>query len=465
MTYTVDVTNNNEFAVTGASVAVSPPSGLSLNSATPGTGSYAAGVWTIGNMAVGATAQIVIECGVTAEDATEINYLFRSSATGPVGFGTCTHTARVFVGDLDAQSAAYQSSGDEVPVCGEPEQDWGATLGASDSGKTWILPGRAARQNCVATSARIWVNTAGSGTWAIKHFRWTGATYEYQGEREITVSGAGAQTVSFTALTLQKSDVIGIYVPADGSLETISCDLLTEVRVETGEISSDNTFSTGVAYGIPLDIYGNRPYLAASGDSLASGNNAAPNFWYSWLYNVALLDVSPGGTETSEIWHQIQADYTDLEYQNHALGSMEWSWVLSTAVPYIVACNPHTVVIICGTNDIDNERTLFTTTAIMDQVKSALDAAGVRRMAICEVLPRTDFIDADAAKVREWNVEYASWAKSNGVQLISCHDAIGQIRVSTGELDDIATAYDSGDGIHMSTAGVEALSELIQDQL
>jgi hypothetical protein len=118
-----------------------------------------------------------------------------------------------------------------------------------------------------------------------------------------------------------------------------------------------------------------------------------------------------------------------------------------------------------GTNDISNGRAWSAVELNLVSIKAACDTAGVRRLAICEVLPRSEFTDTEAATVRDWNTRLATWCKRNGAQLITCHDAMGEERVATGELDDLPAAYDAGDGIHLSTAGVEALSELIQDQL
>ena len=69
VTFTVTVTNNGADTAQAVSVADALPAGLTLVSATPSTGSYAAGVWTVGNMANGASATLSIVATVTTHTA------------------------------------------------------------------------------------------------------------------------------------------------------------------------------------------------------------------------------------------------------------------------------------------------------------------------------------------------------------------------------------------------------------
>jgi hypothetical protein len=77
------------------------------------------------------------------------------------------------------------------------------------------------------------------------------------------------------------------------------------------------------------------------------------------------------------------------------------------------------------------------------------------------LLPWTNGSDGQAGTVRTWNANLAVWCAANGAHLIECHDPMGQVRISTGELDDMKTAYNQ-DGVHLSTVGVDALAQIIK---
>lgn len=98
----------------------------------------------------------------------------------------------------------------------------------------------------------------------------------------------------------------------------------------------------------------------------------------------------------------------------------------------------------------------------MDTFLAALPAG--TSLFVNEILPYTSGNDTQAATIRTLNANYATWCAENGATLIQCHDAMGQVRASTGELDDLATAYNH-DGAHLTTAGVDKLAEIVAQAL
>jgi lysophospholipase L1-like esterase len=87
---------------------------------------------------------------------------------------------------------------------------------------------------------------------------------------------------------------------------------------------------------------------------------------------------------------------------------------------------------------------------------------------IDEIWPSVTFSDVQASTVRTWNASYASWCAANDATLVRCYDAIGVNRGSTAYVDSqaaalevLAPAYDSGDGVHPSDAGVNEMAALV----
>jgi hypothetical protein len=66
------------------------------------------------------------------------------------------------------------------------------------------------------------------------------------------------------------------------------------------------------------------------------------------------------------------------------------------------------------------------------------------------------FPDALALTVRQWNTNYHAWGASNNVPVMTSHDLMGQLRESTGYLDDLNYAYSSSGGpdLHLCVTGV-----------
>lgn len=99
VTYRVTVANAGPNDATGVVVADALPAGLSLLSAAPSTGTYAGGKWTVGTLAAGATARLVIHAKATAPGET---------------VNSATASGREF--DLDRGNDS-----DKVKVCVDPE--------------------------------------------------------------------------------------------------------------------------------------------------------------------------------------------------------------------------------------------------------------------------------------------------------------------------------------------------------
>jgi lysophospholipase L1-like esterase len=83
---------------------------------------------------------------------------------------------------------------------------------------------------------------------------------------------------------------------------------------------------------------------------------------------------------------------------------------------------------------------------------------------ISEILPWTAGTDANAATIRSFNGSLATWCAANGATLVLCHDTMGMIRASTGEIDDLNTAYDY-DGVHLTATGVVKMAQIIKGYL
>ena len=98
--FTVTVTNSGPDAAPATRVADALPAGLTLLSATPSVGTYAAGVWTIGTMTNGATETLVVSARVTSSALITNTATVSSQAADPAT-GNESATASVDVPEAD----------------------------------------------------------------------------------------------------------------------------------------------------------------------------------------------------------------------------------------------------------------------------------------------------------------------------------------------------------------------------
>ncbi len=102
VTFTVGIRNDGPDTANGVEIADALPAGLTLVSATPSVGTYAAGNWTIGSLANGATANLAIVATVTT-NAPVTNTATATSTTFDPDTLNNVATAGVNVLDADLQ--------------------------------------------------------------------------------------------------------------------------------------------------------------------------------------------------------------------------------------------------------------------------------------------------------------------------------------------------------------------------
>ncbi len=312
-------------------------------------------------------------------------------------------------------------------------------------------------QDGYITAVQFYSYDVTGGIVKFKVFRPNGSNYDFVGQSEnITVPtliGPMAYQL-VTPIACRPGDVFGFYSTAKLGIkaETVT----TGVRYAAGDVSTTNAFATLLNdYHLAIAALGAIPYIAGTGDSILEGQT-------TWL---SFYDVGPAGTIVHEPWYQMRLLAPDafLPYQNHCDGAQTFAWVLSTGVVSALATGAKYIWIGAGVNDVQTGRTWAAVLSDLNAIKVLFDAAnttGSRQLMINEILPWTAGTDGNAATIRTFNTNLAAWCVTNNATLVVCHNAMGQIRGSTGQLDDLLTAYDA-DGVHLTQAGISALAALM----
>jgi hypothetical protein len=366
--------------------------------------------------------------------------------------------------NLPANIVAWQSIKAPVTFGGIPIANWGA-INNSLSTVTAISGVVTERilQHGFIVGAKFYIYTADGGYVKFKVFRPNGSDFDFIGESEpITLPTViGTMTCHFIQpIACQPGDVFGVYCPAPADLGVANGVVTTGLRYTVGDVTVTSDFATLLDnIYLTIEAVGVAPYVAFTGDSIIEGQT-------TWLSH---FDAGPAGTLAHEPGYQLRLLTQDriLPYQNHAKGAQTFAWVLSTGIISALATGAKYIWVHCGVNDIQTGRTWAAVLSDLDAIKVLFDAAnttGSRKLMINEILPWTAGTDGNAATIRTWNTNLAAWCVANSATLVLCHDAMGQIRGSTGQLDDLITAYND-DGVHLTQAGIVALAALLNAYL
>jgi hypothetical protein len=316
------------------------------------------------------------------------------------------------------------------------------------------------RQNIFVGGARIRLN-GNTTTPSIKFkvFRYNGSTYDYiDGTDWLGPIIAGDNTYLFpTPITCAMGDYFAVVLKA-GSGIAMRCATAGagSTIYAAGDITGTNAFSSNVAFNVDMEALTRPVILAVCGDSIPSGFNGAfpGQKWYT-----VEDGLGPDGDITSEPAHQMVALLgAEIPYQNHAKAGSTYADQLATLVPNALLCLPTILYIECGTNDINTGRTWPQVESDLNAIKALL--VNGEQLFIGELPPWTNGTDLQSATLRTFNANIATWCAANGATRVLLHDAMGQLRVSTGFLDDLKTAYNQ-DGVHLTNpAGVDAIALL-----
>ncbi|HBD92801.1 MAG TPA: hypothetical protein DC057_01365 [Spirochaetia bacterium] len=370
---------------------------------------------------------------------------------------------------LISKILSWQSS-TLVHVGGVASSDFTGTGGGGAAANfTILIPAYCVFQNSIIRSVTVnAVAVSGVVPWKLKIFRWfnTDSVFTFVRESTFMPLATGTSTIVLdTPLECAPGDVLAVYCPADNNIYWRPGTRSLKVRYKEGDTTITDAFETfsSTIMAVEIDVLGYKPYIALLGDSIMEGSGNGTTHWYGLFDSSfpAEIKTTPGGNNTSDPGSVIRSLIgigSQLQYQNLSLGSTAWQRTAESGAALCAAIKPKKVFILTGTNDVGT-LTWEQVDAYMDTTLGIFNAAGVK-VYICEILPRTGYTDEQAAIIRTWNANYATWCSANNAILVPTHDVMGQVRGSTGEIDDLLATYDL-DGVHLTQAGVAKLASII----
>jgi lysophospholipase L1-like esterase len=258
------------------------------------------------------------------------------------------------------------------------------------------------------------------------------------------------------ALELDQGDKFGIYHLTSDNNDTaigVTTSTGSVIKYENGDLSTlAGLTSTVNGFEFLMELLGDGPDVAYTGDSIVEGNGTAnPNFGHfqdavaAWQYPQA----------STPYWIN---RWTGLTHHNLCKGSQTFAWVLSTGVPACVAANPKSILIHCGVNDINLGRSWASVLSDLNAIRVLVPMTV--HLLLDEILPWSNGSPENAVTVRTFNANLAAWCLANHATLVRCHDAFKD----PSDPDNMIDELDS-DGVHLSMQGVLKLARLQADAI
>ena len=355
-----------------------------------------------------------------------------------------------------------------VPIAGYEDDDWTipVNLNGLTTGRTVMQRIRGARSNVGIKEIKLHIKAVGdSSTWQFVVFEDNGSSVYNQVFTEDISVIVGDQTIPIVGShVLDPGQLVGLKVPINGTVglkNTVSNDpvIFENALVTTGTFSNSTTNSI-----MTLLVFGSEPTVAVTGDSIIAGSNGAEKFFTYFDSGSTIPDYVPGELDAAinQIIFQVNIKDSSITYQNLAQGGQTFDWVDTVAMNEVISVKPKILIIHAGTNDIDNGVIWSSVEASLDSISGKLPSG--TQLFIDEILPRNDWNDTKAATSRTYNTNLQIWCNANDATLIVCHDALGKIRSSTGELDDLKDEFNLDD-VHLTLDGVKLMAHLIHKSL
>lgn len=356
------------------------------------------------------------------------------------------------------------------------------------------------RCNCSVTSLRIkpyYIGSPGGQTWYLAVMTKTDTYQRYtcRALAPFTLTGTGVidawQTATLsTPVEVYEGEALGLITPtkcAVGGAQMIGEGRMLPVSV-TGAVAVGSEVDYTV-YGsswpstyLNFAAYTNkRPYVAFLGDSLISGGNhnetTLHDCWRtdqesSWAASgpIDIDMIHPGGNPgniDNSVMHRIAVRMSsNCIMQNFAFSGSTFASIISDNVTQygstlnrLYATDPKIIVIHCGVNDMLSGRNWANIAVNLDAISVKLDG---RTVLLCDIMPYSGSNDTQSGLIRSFNESLSAYCDSHPRwHFVATHDSMGVVRASTGFFDDMVPAYVSSDNLHLNSAGVDKLAELI----
>lgn len=287
-------------------------------------------------------------------------------------------------------------------------------------------------------------------------------TTKYSTSAYPVVTGSNYVTIT-DSIPVQEGDFIGVYLPATGGnsgVSSITNGSGDSCVYAAGNITSADALFSGKINGTSLNIkaWTSAPVIAFCGDSITAGHHGLGVSWFPYL-DTDYAAIS--GYIYNSFPYQVWTNYaSDTSYCNYGAGGKNTAWIAVNGVTAATNDNASVLVFAGGANDIAQELPWSSMLSGLNTMRQKWPTD--RPLFVAEILPFQSSHDSEvyAQNIRDFNANIRLWAATNNAVVLPFWKYFG-----AADLDYLQSDYDSGDGVHLSTAGAVRYAQLLKPYL
>lgn len=238
---------------------------------------------------------------------------------------------------------------------------------------------------------------------------------------------------------------------AIGAAKSYSGALVSKIRLTT------DTAATGEARFDEVKVF--RPNVFCIGDSNTAGYAASGNYWNSSPDSSQRL--GSGEDETHSYPHLLGLKFTPDQWAaNRGLNAAQSADLDARIQGDVIDQGAQIAVILIGTNDISNGVALATIEANIQSAANKAATAGLT-VCLCSVPPCNTWNSSQNTKRNDLNAWIQSHSAANGYRFADVYAAVRD----AVEPNILNPAYDAGDGLHFSQAGLQEVADTVYSAL
>lgn len=236
-----------------------------------------------------------------------------------------------------------------------------------------------------------------------------------------------------------------------GTTKSYSGGLVSKIRLTT------DAAAIGEARFDEVKVF--RPNVFCIGDSNTAGYAISAAYWNPSPHSSQRL--GSGEDEQHSYPHLLGLKFTPDQWAaNRGLNAAVSADLDSRIQGDVIDQGAQTVVILIGTNDITAGTALATIEANIQSAANKVATAGCM-VCLCSVPPRNAWDSTQNTKRGDLNAWIQSHSTANGYRFADVYAAVRD----TTDPNILLAAYDAGDGLHFSQAGLQAIADTVYSAL